>query len=224
MLRDISEFLVQLLDQTGLFGIFFATVVESFFAPIPSEIVLFTGGYYANGNGGIPMLFVLCFVAALGNFAGTLPFYILTRFGSEKYLPRFINKFGPYLLISNEDLLKAQKYFEKRGSITVFLARLVPGIRSLIAFPAGLSKMNFAKYTFFTLLGSFLWNLLLGGIGYWAFDRKEEFFAVLEPISDIVLALVVLATVIYMIRIALNIRKLKKEQMVVLAAEDVEEE
>lgn len=211
MLREISEFLVRLLESTGLFGLFFATVIESFFAPIPSEIVLFTAGYFANDNGGFPMLLLLCVVASLGNFVGTLPFYLLSRFGSEKYLPRFINKWGPYLLISNEDLAKSQKFFEKRGSITVFFARLIPGVRSLIAFPAGLSKMNTTKYTFYTLLGSFLWNLLLGGIGFWAFDRKEEFFAILDPVSNIIIALIAIVLVVYVIKIILNVRSLKRE-------------
>jgi membrane protein DedA with SNARE-associated domain len=211
MLREISEFLVMLLEQTGLIGVFVATVIESFFAPIPSEIVLFTAGYYANGNGGIPMLLILCFVASLGNFVGTLPFYLIAKYSSEKYLPRFIKKWGPYLLISQEDLKKSEDFFSKRGSITVFLARLIPGARSLIAFPAGLAKMNMVKYTLFTLAGSFIWNLILGAIGFWAFDRKEEFFEVLDPISNIIIVVLGIAVLIYATKIVLNIRRLRRE-------------
>lgn len=211
MLSQISEILVQFLDKVGVVGIFFATVIESFFAPIPSEIVLFTAGYYASGHGGIPMLIIFCVVASFGNYIGTLPFYLISYYSSEKYLPRFLDKFGAYLLISNKDLEKTQKYFDQRGGITVFFARLIPGVRSLIAFPAGLAKMNFYKYTIFTLLGSFVWNLFLGAIGYWAFDQKEIFFEIFDPISNLVLLAVGIGILIYVIKVVLNVRKIKRE-------------
>ena len=215
MLSQISEFLVQLLDKVGLMGVFFATVIESFFAPIPSEIVLFTAGYYASGNGGVPMLILFCAVASFGNFVGTLPFYLLSYYGSEKYLPKFLDKWGPYLLISNEDLKKTQKYFDKRGSSTVFFARLIPGVRSLIAFPAGLAKMNLSRYTLFTLLGSFCWNLFLGGIGFWAFDQREIFFKVLDPISNLIIAGLIVIAILYVVKVVLNVRKLKRKNAAV---------
>jgi membrane protein DedA with SNARE-associated domain len=209
MLQKISELLIELLDKTGILGVFFATFIESFFAPIPSEIVLLTAGFYASSSGGISTLLLLCIVASFGNFFGTLPFYMISRFGSEKYLPAFLKKFGPYLLLSEKDLKKTEKFFEKRGSITVFVARLIPGIRSLIAFPAGLAKMHFWKYTLFTLSGSFMWNLLLSSIGYWGYENKETFFQILEPISNIILGLLVFVALAYIIRVIYNIKKLR---------------
>jgi len=209
MLRQISEFLVLLLEQSGYLGIFMATVVESFFAPIPSEIVLFTAGYYANSTGGIVVLITMCAVASFGNYVGTLPFYLLSKYGAEKYLPRFLDKWGPYLLISRKDLEKAEKFFERKGSTTVFLARLIPGVRSLIAFPAGLSKMNFIRYTLFTLLGSFVWNLILGSVGFWAFDQKEKFFEILDPISYFIIGIIAVGIVLYCLKVFYNIRRLR---------------
>lgn len=211
MLSQISELLVQLLDKIGLAGIFLATVIESFFAPIPSEIVLFTAGYYASGNGGIPMLILFCVVASFGNFVGTLPFYLLSYYGSENYLPKFLDKWGPYLLISNDGLKKTQKYFDKHGSATVFFARLIPGVRSLIAFPAGLAKMSLSKYTLFTLLGSFFWNLILGSIGFWAYDRREEIFRILDPLSNIILLALIVLAIAYVVKVVLNVKKIKQE-------------
>lgn len=209
MLESISDFLIQLMEQTGLVGIFLATVVESFFAPIPSEIVLFTAGFYASNLGSFPTLVLIAIVAAFGNFVGTLPFYLVSKYSSEKYLPRFLNRWGAYLLISNRDLERSQKFFDKKGGVTVFFARLIPGIRSLIAFPAGLSKMNFFKYFAFTMAGSFLWNIILGSIGFWAFERKEVFFEIFEPISNIILVGIIALAMLYMARVVYNIRKIR---------------
>lgn len=139
----------------------------------------------------------MAIVAAFGNYVGTLPFYLLCRFGSEKYLPAFISKYGKYLAISQKSLDKAQEYFDKKGDITVFLARLVPGVRSLIAFPAGIAKMNFAKYTIYTLTGSLLWNIVLSGIGYWANDYRESILSVLDKFSSLVLGVFVVLVVGY---------------------------
>lgn len=209
MLESISEILIQLMDQTGLLGIFVATVVESFFAPIPSEIVLFTAGFYASNLGSFPTLILIAIIAALGNFVGTLPFYLVSKYSSEKYLPRFLNRWGAYLLISNKDLERSKRFFDKKGGVTVFFARLIPGIRSLIAFPAGLSKMNFFKYFAFTMAGSFLWNIILGSIGFWAFEKKEVFFEIFEPISNIILIGIVVLAILYMARVVYNIRKIR---------------
>jgi membrane protein DedA with SNARE-associated domain len=211
MLEQISEILIQLLDSAGYFGLFLATFIESFFPPIPSEVVLITAGFYASStNGGIPVLILMSFVGALGNFFGTLPFYGISRFGAKNILPKFLKKWGPYLLISEEDLGKAEKYFKKRGELTIFVSRLIPGIRSLISFPAGLSKMNFFRYFVFTLLGSFCWNMILSGVGFLAYDNREVIFAILSPIEKIILGVLVAATVYYLYRVVREVKRIRE--------------
>lgn len=209
MLTQITEWLLSIIAVSGMWGIFFATVLESFFPPIPSEIVLFSAGFYAKSQESLLLLVLLAIVAAFGNFVGTLPFYLVSRFSADNLLPRFLRRFGPYLMFSETDLAKTQKFFDKRGGVTVFVARLIPGIRSLVAFPAGVAKMNFLKYTLYTLAGSLSWNLILSGIGYWAFGYKDQVLAVLDPISNIVLIAVVLAVLVYCARVVVQIRKLR---------------
>lgn len=200
------------MDQVGYLGIFLATVIESFFPPIPSEIVLFSGGFYANGHGGLTALLFMALVAAAGNFVGTLPFYLVARYSANDLLPKLLNRWGAYLLISQADLEKAEKYFHKRGAITVIIARMIPGIRSLVAFPAGFSKMPFLQYTIYTMIGSFAWNLFMGGIGYWAFDYKDQVLAVLDPVSNVILVLFVFAVAAYSLRVLWQIHALKQVQ------------
>jgi len=211
MLTQITEWLLGIIAVSGIWGVFFATVLESFFPPIPSEIVLFSAGFYAKSQDSLLLLFLLAVVAAFGNFVGTLPFYLVSRFSADNLLPKFLKKFGPYLMFTEADLVKTQRYFDKKGGITVFAARLVPGIRSLVAFPAGAAKMNFVKYTLYTLAGSLTWNLILSGIGFWAFGYKDQVLAVLDPISSFILVLVVAATILYCLRVAYQIRKLKRQ-------------
>lgn len=209
MLEGIANFLISIFESSGFFGIFIATFLESFFAPIPSEIVLLTAGFFATTSGGYPILIIYCVIGAFGNFFGTLPFYLISRYGSERFLKRVIQKFGMYLLISYKDIEKSEKFFTNRGAFTVFFARLIPGIRSVIAFPAGIVKMNFFRYSIFTIAGSFVWNLVIGTLGFLSYERKEVFIAIFEPFSNIILIGIVILVVVYILRVIYNIKKLK---------------
>ena len=201
MIEGIYLFLIDLLNKVGPIGVFVASFVESIFPPIPSEIIMFTAGSYARTQGGIPTLLLMCLIGALGNFFGTLPFYLLARWGSETLLPRFINKWGRFLLISNNDIKRAEGYFEKRGKITVFLAKLIPGIRSLIAIPAGIAKMDFKTYFVLSIAGSFVWNLFLTSIGYFAYEQKDSIFQFIKPVETLVVAIVLILVAVYLFMI-----------------------
>ncbi len=207
MLEKISQILIQIVDSVGAFGIAIAGAVESFFPPIPSEIIMVSAGLSASAAGGIGLILLYSIAGAIGNFVGTLPFYLISFYGAKTFLPKFLNKWGKFLLISNDDLKRAEKLFKKRGNITVFLSKLIPGIRSLIAFPAGVAKMNFASYMFYSLAGSTVWNIFLVSIGYAAYEQKDEIFAILKPIETLILILIVIAILTYATLIFLNFRK-----------------
>lgn len=210
-MESIANFLLQLMNQVGLLGLFLGMILESFFAPIPSEVLLLTAGFYAKSNGSVSDLIIISIVAALGNFVGTLPFYLISRFSRDKLLPQFVKRWGVFLLISEKEIEKAEKLFQKRGAIMIFVARLIPGIRSLIAFPAGLSKMNFGIYTLFTLLGSFIWDLVLSSIGFFAYDFKDQIFAIMKPIENLVIISLIIGGLIYVYKVIMQIRRLKSE-------------
>lgn len=197
MLENITLWLIGLLDSMGYLGIFFAAAIESFFAPIPSEIILFTAGLYARANGGMIELLLISFVAALGSFLGTLPFYLIARFSANKLLPKFLDRWGAILLITEKDLRRTEGFFSKYGSWAVFIFRLLPVGRSLISLPAGVAKMNFLLYTVFTIAGSFSWNLILVAIGFWAYDYKDQVFSFLKPVEAILTILILLIALVY---------------------------
>jgi membrane protein DedA with SNARE-associated domain len=209
MLEEITNWLIELIDQIGYIGIFIATSIESFFAPLPSEIVLITAGLYAKETGGIFDLILISVLAAAGNYFGTLFFYILSRWGRERFVDNFIERWGPFLLISQKDMERADQLFEKRGGLMVFIARLIPGIRTLIAFPAGLAQMPILKYTIFTLAGSFFWNMFLTSIGFFAYEYKEDIFSVLEPFENLILFILAAIIGAYLLKVIWEIRKMR---------------
>lgn len=210
MLEQITNSFVGLLDSVGYLGIFLAALIESFFAPIPSEVVLITAGFYAQTQGSYLGVILISIVAALGAFVGTLPFYLIARYSSETFLPRFLKKWGVFLLISPKDLEKSQEVFKTKGPAIVFFCRLIPGIRSLIAFPAGASKMSHKKYFVFTVLGSFIWNMFLTTVGFVAYEQKDEIFSFLKPVENLVIIGLGVAVLFYILSIIYQVRKIKK--------------
>jgi len=142
------------IDSYGLFAIFITQVFESALIPIPSEIVLPLGGFLAAQ--GYFSLFSLMLVASLANLLGAiLAYYLGTKM-------TWIHK-----IIFLEDHLKmSQRFFDKFGIKTIFVARMMPVVRTFISLPAGLAKVPVWEFSFFTFLGSLPWNFILGYLGY----------------------------------------------------------
>lgn len=162
MIKDILIYLEQIVDQIGPLGIAIATFIESLIAPIPSEVVLVFAGTTIE-TWSIVLVYALS--ATIGSYLGTLPFYLIA-YKSKKLLYRLVSRYGKLLFISIKDVELAEKQFTKKGKLIVFTGRLIPGVRSLISIPAGISKLNIVQYTIYTLSGSFCWNLLLISGGF----------------------------------------------------------
>jgi len=137
--------------------------VESALIPLPSEVTMpFSGSLVAIGRFNLVMVAI---AGALGNLAGSLVAYALGFWGQENVARLVIKKYGKYLLISEHEFERAEKWFRKYGEIIVFISRLMPVIRTFISLPAGIAKMNLTKFIIYTTVGSFLWSLFLAYIG-----------------------------------------------------------
>ncbi len=212
MLEQLSLTLVQLIGQFGFIGVFLASTLESFFIPVPAELIAFTAGYYARSSGDLMTLAIMCIVTTLGNYVGAAVFYTVCRRGAETFLPRFIDRWGPFLLISNEDLDKAQTLFKKHGGKMVFFSKFLPVIKNLIDFPAGLSQMPFTTYSTYTIAGSLIRNVIYATVGYFVYEAKDQIFAVFQPIERFLLLALGIAIAVYVIRIIFRIRQLELEK------------
>jgi membrane protein DedA with SNARE-associated domain len=141
--------------------------VESSFIPFPSEIVMIPAGFMAARGEFLPADPVAGLVTAvvcgiLGSLLGAFLNYGLSlRLGRP-----FLHRWGRYVLLSPHAVERAEQLFRRHGEIATFVCRLLPGIRQLISIPAGISRMNFGRFTLFTALGAGIWVTILGWIGF----------------------------------------------------------
>lgn len=197
MIQSIIDWLVNAISTIGYPGVFISVFLESFFAPIPSEIILPFSGFVAS-TGKMDLVFVIV-IATVAAYLGSLPFYFIGKWG-EKPVINFINKYGKYLFIQQKDVDKVFGAFDKYGKGVVFFGRLIPMIRALISFPAGVAKMQFARFSMYTLFGSLTWNILLTYAGYQLGDHWSVVSKWIEKYQNVILVLIIIAVLLYIIR------------------------
>ncbi|MDA3053941.1 MULTISPECIES: DedA family protein [unclassified Campylobacter] len=195
MLTSIVNFIVEFVAAWGYFGIFAMMFLESSFFPFPSEVVMIPAGYLASKG---EMSFAIAFACGLaGSVAGAVFNYYLCYFFGRK----FIDKFGKFIGVTNEKFAKFEAFFNKHGEISTFNCRLIPGIRQYISLPAGLAKMNLARFCTFTALGAGIWVLILMLLGYFIGENQELIKEKLHIITLLLLGFVLLLSVIYILHI-----------------------
>ncbi len=175
--------------EAGYAGIAAVMAIETVVPPIPSELVLPLAGFQvANGTlGYVPALAA----STLGAVLGALLLYTLARIGGRPLVLRL----HPLLRITERDLDRADGWFDRRATPIVFLGRLIPGVRSLVSVPAGLSEMPLWRFLAATTAGTLLWNAALLGAGVLLgaqYDRVEGYVG---PVGTVVLVAVVLGAV-----------------------------
>ena len=168
----IISYILAIGVKMGHLGVFFLMTIESSFLPLPSEIVIPSAAYLAQKG---EMNLVLVIIAGvLGSLTGAIINYVLGMTLGRKVIYTLANtKWAKLLLINEQKVQEAEKYFLKFGNAATFIGRLVPGVRHLISIPAGFTKMKFSNFAFYTVLGSTIWVTILAGLGYW-FGANEK--------------------------------------------------
>lgn len=166
MLEPIVSYVVETVGALGYMGIFFMMFLESSFFPFPSEVVMIPAGYLAY-KGQMNIYFAILSGVA-GSLAGALfNYYLAIKFGRVILL-----KYGKYVFIKEETIVKMENFFEKHGAISTFSGRLIPAVRQYISFPAGLARMNLALFSLYTSLGAAIWVVILALLGYYIGDNE----------------------------------------------------
>jgi membrane protein DedA with SNARE-associated domain len=155
----LSVFIVATISRLGYAGIVLLMAIESACIPLPSEIIMPFSGYLVYA--GRFNLWAVAVAGAFGCVVGSLGAYWLGMYGGRP----LIEKYGRYVLISHHDLDLADRWFARFGEVIVFASRLLPVIRTFIAFPAGVARMNLKKFVIYTFMGSLPWCLGLAYAG-----------------------------------------------------------
>ena len=192
----MTDWIIQTISELGYLGIFLVMLAESIFPPIPSELIIPFAGF-AAANGDLNLFGVLA-AATIGAVVGMLPWYFAGRlFGLERV--RYLaDRFGRVMAFNADEIDMAVGWFKRFGPIIVLFGRLIPLIRTLISIPAGLSRMSLPVFLAASTTGALVWNTFLTMAGYILHEHYEVIEVVLDPLSYIVLGLVV---VLYLLKL-----------------------
>src|SRR5262245_49097603 len=155
----LSAFIVATISALGYVGVVLLMAIESACIPLPSEIIMPFSGYLVYT--GRFNLWLVAVAGAFGCVVGSLVAYWIGMYGGRP----LIEKYGRFVLISHHDLDLADRWFARFGEAIVFVSRLLPVIRTFIAFPAGVARMNLKRFVVYTFLGSLPWCLGLAYVG-----------------------------------------------------------
>ena len=156
----LAAWIMGVISTMGYGGVVLLMAIESACIPLPSEIIMpFAGFLVFKGE---MLLWAVALAGALGCVLGSIPAYYLGMLGGRP----LVEKYGKWVLISPKDLNWADQAFAKHGDIIIFIGRLLPAVRTFIAFPAGVARMPMGKFISYTFVGSLIWCYLLAFAGF----------------------------------------------------------
>lgn len=178
----LGGFVEEVVRSFGLWGVAGLMLLENLFPPIPSELVLPLSGFFVSrGTLGFAGAVL---AATVGSLLGAFVLYGLGRHGGRPLVLRY----GSLLRVRGADLDRADDWFDRYGGTLVFFGRMVPGIRSIVSIPAGMSEMPLMRFSLLTASGSALWNALLIGAGWYLGENWQRVSGPVGSVSKVVLA------------------------------------
>jgi membrane protein DedA with SNARE-associated domain len=172
--------------------------IESACIPLPSELIMPLAGWMlVKDRGlGVEWLFLAALFGAVGNVIGSLIAYYVGAKGGRP----LVVKYGKYVLISHPDLDLADRFFQRWGTLTVFVSRLLPVVRTFISFPAGVARMPVWRFTIYSFAGSFPWSLGLAWAGYELGENWEDLREWMRPADIPIVAVILVLVALYVYR------------------------
>src|SRR5437868_10750222 len=188
IIAALSAFIISVISAGGYLGIVALMAIESACIPLPSEVIMPFSGYLVY-TGRFNLLWVAT-MGALGCNLGSAIAYAVGYYGGRP----LVEKYGSYILLSRHELDWTERFFARHGSITVFVSRLLPVVRTFIALPAGVARMPQLRFHVYTFVGSWPWCLGLAYLGMKAGENWRylgKYFHQFDKIIGAILALVV---------------------------------
>jgi membrane protein DedA with SNARE-associated domain len=190
---DLKDWVIDVIDALGYFGVGLLVFLENIFPPIPSEIVLPAAGIHANEGRSVFGLMLLA--ATLGSLIGAWVLYLGAALIGETRLRAFVRHHGRWVGVQERDLDRADAWFDRRQAVAVLVCRCIPLVRSLVSIPAGFRRMDPLRFTLYTALGSAVWNGALITVGYAASEHWDTVERTVGYVQYVVVAIIVLAVV-----------------------------
>lgn len=190
--------IISIMNKFGYFGVFFLIAVENIFPPIPSEVILLFGGFmttYSKLN-----ILGVIITSTLGSLVGAIILYYIGKILNKERLKKIVKgKIGKILRLKENDIEKADEWFDTKGNKTVFFCRFIPILRSLISIPAGMSEMEMSKFLIYTIVGSAIWNSVLTILGSIVGENWESILHIFDNYSHITLFVLIIIIIIFII-------------------------
>lgn len=160
----LTTIIIDIISKSGYVGVFILMALESALIPIPSEVTMPFSGYLVI-TGRFNFIFIVL-IGAFANLFGSVVIYLIAHWGEEAFVHDLIKKYGKYILVSEHELNRSEKWFRDHGEKIIFFSRILPVVRTFISLPAGMAHMNFKRFCIFTFAGSLIWSWLLTYIGF----------------------------------------------------------
>jgi membrane protein DedA with SNARE-associated domain len=196
----VRQLVTQMYEAVGYIGVAIWVAIESVIVPIPSELILpFAGFLVGQGNAIEPLTgqpWTLPLVVAAGTFGATVGALIAYGIGYWGGRP-LILRWGRILRITPEDLDKVETFFARHGAAASFFGRLIPVVRSLVSFGAGVGRMPLGPFILYTILGSLPFTFVLVWVGVQLGANWEQIGAVLKQFEYLILAILVLIALVF---------------------------
>ncbi len=205
----MQQFILHIIEQFGYFGVFFLILIENVFPPIPSEVILLFSGFFSTYTN-LSVLYMIV-ASTLGSFLGAIILYYIGKIFNKERLKKIVNgRFGKILFLKENDIDKADEWFDNKGNKSAFFCRFVPIVRSLISIPAGMSEMPMGKFIIYTICGSMIWNTVLICLGYRLGSNWEYVLTILDKYQMLVIVILVIIFGYVIIKFYRKKRKSKK--------------
>lgn len=189
LIAILAGWIIAVISTLGYGGIVLLMAIESACIPLPSEIIMPFSGYLVFK--GEMTLWGVALAGAIGCVVGSIPAYYLGMYGGRP----LVEKYGKWVLISHHDLHIADRWFEKHGEIIIFVGRLLPAVRTFIAFPAGIAHMHMGRFIAYTFAGSLIWSWLLAYAGMKMGENWESLKVYFHQFHHVI----VFAAVVFMV-------------------------
>ncbi len=169
ILLVLAAFVKTVISSLSYPGIALLMAIESACIPLPSEVIMPFSGYLVY-TGRFSSLWLVATIGAIGCNLGSILAYEIGAYGGRPLIERY----GRYILMSKHDVEMADRFFQRYGSATVFIGRLLPVIRTFIALPAGIARMPRTRFHVYTFLGSWPWCWALAYVGFKLGERWDS--------------------------------------------------